>query len=84
MMKLRRRPWVTLQYDAYTPADYSERGVETGAKLEEQIIGNQDLQQIHWHTLHLSPGEFRVWLKEHAEGFREPDPALEYVPEQGE
>ena len=69
MMKLRRRPWVTLQYDAYTPADYSERGVETGAKLEEQIIGNQDLQQIHWHTLHLSPGEFRAWLKEHAEEF---------------
>lgn len=70
MIKLRRRPWVTLQYDAYTPADYSERGVETGAKLEEQIIGNQDLQQIHWHSLHLSPGEFRAWLKEHVGEFR--------------
>ena len=68
-MKLRRRPWVTLQYDAYTPADYSERGVETGAKLEEQIVGNHDLQQIHWHSLHLSPGEFCTWLLEHPEGF---------------
>ena len=37
--KRKRRPWVTLQYEALTPPDYTERGVESGAKLEEQIVG---------------------------------------------
>ena len=67
--KRKRRPWVTLQYEALTPPDYTERGVESGAKLEEQIVGNQDLQQIHWHSLNTSPQEFKKWLQEHAESF---------------
>ena len=67
--KRKRRPWVTLQYDAYTPAGYTERGVETGAKLEEQIVGNQDLQKIHWNSLHMSPKAFKAWLQENMESF---------------
>jgi lipopolysaccharide/colanic/teichoic acid biosynthesis glycosyltransferase len=71
MMK-KRRPWVTLQYDAYTPSDYSERGTETGAKLEDQIVGNQDLQRIHWATLHMTREEFSKWIQAEAEHF-DPD-----------
>ena len=73
-MKLlhKRRPWVTLQYEALTPPDYTERGADSGAKLEEQIVGNQDLQQIHWHSLNTSPQAFKKWLLENAEHF-DPD-----------
>lgn len=67
--KRKRRPWVTLQYDAFTPADYSERGVDTGAKLEEQIVGNQDLQRIHWATMHMSRNDFSDWIQREAENF---------------
>ena len=64
MFKFKRRPWVTLQYDEmYIPADYSEKGVKTGAKLEEQIVGNQDLQRIHWASMHMKPEEFTAWLE---------------------
>ena len=71
-MKLfkRNKPWVTLQYDeAYIPKDYSEEGVETGAKLEEQIVGNQDLQRIHWASMHMDRKEFADWIQQEAENF---------------
>ena len=68
--KRKKRPWVTLQYDeAYIPADYSEEGVDTGAKLEEQIVGNQDLQRIHWATMHMSRSDFSDWIQREAENF---------------
>lgn len=66
----RNRPWVSLQYDeAFIPSDYSERGTETGAKLEEQIVGNQDLKQIHWASMNMDPESFSAWLKERIGGF---------------
>jgi lipopolysaccharide/colanic/teichoic acid biosynthesis glycosyltransferase len=68
----KKRPWVSLQYDEpYIPADYSERGSETGAKLEDEIVGNQDLQQIHWASLHMTPEAFTAWLKERIGAFSE-------------
>ena len=68
--KRKKRPWVTLQYDeAYIPSDYSEEGVDTGAKLEEQIVGNQDLQRIHWASMHMDRSSFSEWLQREAEGF---------------
>ena len=63
--KRKKRPWVTLLYDEmYIPADYSEKGVKTGAKLEEEIVGNQDLLQIHKASMNMTPDEFSTWLKE--------------------
>ena len=69
----KRRPWVTLQYDeAYIPKDYSERGTETGAKLEDQIVGNQDLQRIHWASMNMTRKAFSAWIQQEAEHF-DPD-----------
>ena len=40
----RKKPWVDLQHEEeFIPKNYSERGVDTGAKLEEQLVGNVDL-----------------------------------------
>jgi len=66
----KRRPWVTLQDDSsYIPINYSERGVSTGAKLEEEIVGNQDLLRIHHASMHMAPESFSTWLEEHRKGF---------------
>ena len=47
----RKKPWVDLQHEEeYIPKDYSERGVDTGAKLEEQLVGNVDLEKIFYAT----------------------------------
>ena len=68
--KRKKRPWVTLLYDeTYIPADYSEKGTKTGAKLEEEIVGNQDLLRIHWASMHMTPEEFTAWLKERIGAF---------------
>jgi hypothetical protein len=48
-MKLfkRKKPWVDLQHEEeFIPKNYSERGVETGAKLGEYLVGNEDLKRI--------------------------------------
>lgn len=66
----RRRPWVRLQHEElYIPKDYSEAGVDCGAKLENQIAGNPDLHRIHYACLHKSPKEFSAWLDAEAPNF---------------
>lgn len=67
-MKLfnRNKPWVTLQHDEqYIREHYSERGVETGAKLEEYLIGNEDLNRIHAVAANLNVAQINAWLDEH-------------------
>ncbi|MBO5563239.1 MAG: sugar transferase [Bacteroidales bacterium] len=63
----RKKPWVTLQYDdeQFIPKDYSEPGEKTGAKLEEQLTGNNDLNRIFAATENMSVGEIRDWLEAH-------------------
>ena len=35
----RKKPWVELQHEEqFIPKDYSEAGVDNGAKLEEQLV----------------------------------------------
>ena len=66
----RRRPWVTLQHEEkFIPRNYSETGVESGAKLENQIAGNVDVQRIHRACLSMSPREFSSWLDEQEPSF---------------
>ena len=44
----RTKPWVSLQdEELFIPKDYSETGVSSGAKLEDQLIGNVDINRIH-------------------------------------
>ena len=64
-MKLfnRKRPWITLRYDAdFIPENYSEEGVESGAKLDNHIASSKDLYKIFKATLDLGVGEFLHWL----------------------
>ena len=62
----RKKPWVDLQYDGeFLPKDYSERGVETGAKLEEQIVGNVDLEKIFYATEDMDLSASMSWFEEH-------------------
>ena len=63
----RKKPWVTLQYDdeQFIPKDYSEPGEKTGAKLEEQLTGNNDLNRIFAATEDMSVDEIREWLEAH-------------------
>ena len=63
----RKKPWVTLQYDdeQFIPKDYSEPGEKTGAKLEEQLTGNNDLNRIFAATENMSVEEIREWLEAH-------------------
>ena len=64
-LKFYRRPLVALQYDpGIIPENYSELGSASGAKLEEQIVGYQDLLRVHWASQHMNRDAFTDWLKE--------------------
>ena len=71
-MKLfkRTKPWVDLQYEGpFIAKDYSEAGVETGAKLEEQLVGNVDLARIFNATKKMSQSEASAWLAKNRDSF---------------
>ena len=66
----RKKPWVTLQYEEqFIPMNYSERGVETGAKLEEELVGNEDLKRIHNSTKNMNLAEIVDWLDKNQDSF---------------
>jgi len=68
----RKKPWVELQHEEqFIPKDYSERGVETGAKLEETLVGNEDLKRIFAATENMDLRTSMAWLEEHHEEFDE-------------
>ena len=55
----KRKPWVSLRYDEqFIPENYSETGVESGAKLENHIASSKDLYKIFKATLDLGLGDF--------------------------
>ena len=68
----RKKPWVELQKEEQViPKNYSERGVETGAKLEEQLVGNVDLARIHARTKDMGLPAIMAWLDKHHDEFDE-------------
>ena len=67
----RKKPWVDLQHEEQFVQNYSERGVETGAKLEEQLVAYQDLARIHSRTKSMGLTEILAWLDKHSEEFDE-------------
>ena len=72
MSLFKRKPWVELQHEEeYIPKNYSEIGVENGAKLEEELVGNVDLERIHNATKKMALDEILAWLDEHHEEFDE-------------
>ena len=68
----RKKPWVELQHEEqFIPKNYSEEGVDHGAKLENQLIGNVDLERIHSATKSMALDEIMEWLDQHREEFDE-------------
>ena len=71
-MKLFHRdtPWITLRYDdeQFIPQNWTEDGVDSGAKLEDHFIANQDLKTIFEATLDLGLNDFLAWLDNHSQG----------------
>ena len=64
----KRKPWVSLRYDEqFIPENYSETGVESGAKLENHIASSKDLYSIFKATLDLGLNEFLKWLDTHSQ-----------------
>ncbi|MBR3527171.1 MAG: hypothetical protein IKN88_05285, partial [Bacteroidales bacterium] len=66
----RRKPIVSLRFEEqFIPENYSEQGVESGAKLEQHLTVNRDLNTIFNATKKLSLGETKSWLDSHMEQF---------------
>ncbi len=66
----RKKPWVTLQYEEqFIPENYSEQGVETGAKFERHLATNHDLKTIFKATKLLDVNGIDEWLDAHMEQF---------------
>ena len=64
------KPWVTLQHEEeFIPKNYSERGVATGAKLEESMVAHPDIQRIHAAARGKSVEEINKWIDNHREEF---------------
>ena len=66
----RKKPWVTIQYEEqFIPENYSEQGVETGAKFERHLATNNDLKTIFKATKYLDVNGIEEWLDAHMEQF---------------
>ena len=67
----RKKPFVTLQYEEqFIPQNYSEPGSETGAKFENELIGNNDLQRIHAASADMNVTQIISWLREHVSDWK--------------
>jgi lipopolysaccharide/colanic/teichoic acid biosynthesis glycosyltransferase len=66
----RKKPRVTLQYEEqFIPENYSEQGVETGAKFERHLATNHDLKTIFRATKYMDVNGIEEWLDAHMEQF---------------
>lgn len=65
----RKKPWIDLQHEEEFIHNYSERGVETGAKLENDLVGDVDLARIHAKTKDMGLLEILAWLDKHHDEF---------------
>ena len=61
LRKLRR----TFQWEPDIPSDYTEKGVEKGAKLSDGFIDNPDLRLFFDATHEMSLDDTLTWLREH-------------------
>ena len=68
---LRKKAWVDLQHEEEFVQNWSERGVETGAKLEESLVAYNDLERIHSRTKSMGLDEILAWLDKHSDEFDE-------------
>lgn len=67
-MIFRKSPWVRLQYEPDL-RDYTERGVETGAKLDITSVSDPDVLKVFNASHSIDRGQLWPWLKEHESEF---------------
>lgn len=67
-----RKPWVELQHEEeFIPKNYSETGVDTGAKLEDELVAYRDLNWIHSRTKSMGLHGIMSWLDKHHDEFED-------------
>ena len=67
-----RKPWVELQHEEeFISKNYSETGVDTGAKLEDELVAYRDLEWIHSRTKRMGLKQIMAWLDKHHDEFEE-------------
>ena len=59
----------TFQYEPEVPDDYTEHGVEKGAKAEDGKIDSPDMVRIVSETRGMTLDEVFVWLNDHRAEF---------------
>lgn len=66
----RKKPLVSLRFEEqFIPENFSEKGVETGAKFEKHLATNHDLKVIFEATRELDVNAIDKWLDDHMEQF---------------
>lgn len=66
----RKHPWVTIQWeDQDSLIDYTEEGVETGAKLDLDSMPDCDAKRVCEATKTVRRDDFWKWIKEHRKEF---------------
>jgi hypothetical protein len=64
-----RRQKLPFLYESEIPMDYTEQGVEKGAKVTDGNVDNPDVLRIYEATKNLSLEEACVWLDRHQSEF---------------
>ena len=65
----RKRLRIPLLHEALIPIDYSEHGVEKGAKFTNEGLNNHDLANIIAETKDMDVADWVRWLEEHKSEF---------------
>lgn len=65
----RHRTRILFYYEPEIPADYTERGVEKGAKIADAKVDNPDVLRIFETTKRMDLKESLAWLDEHEAEF---------------
>lgn len=65
-MIFRKKPWVELQYE-HDLRNYTEPGMETGARLDISSVTNPDVVRVFEASHSIDRGQLWPWLKDHAE-----------------
>ncbi len=64
-----RRPRIPFYYEPEIPSDYTEQGVELGAKLKDTELDNSDIRRIYNATTTLNLADSLAWMDAHESEF---------------
>ena len=65
----RRHSRIPFYYEPEIPADYTEHGVEKGAKIEDAKVENKDILRIFTTTKRMDLDESLAWIDAHKAEF---------------